>query len=471
MSLAPSTSDTTSNTTAASDTRVLVALVTAVFSYALMLSVVVPSIGLLERELDTSPTWSAWLLSAFLLSSAVSTPLFGRLGDLYGRRRVLIVVLSVYLAGMLAAAAAQDIGQLIAARSVQGVGLAMVPLSFAILRESLPAARLPSAMGLVSGVIGAGAGAGLVVGGLLADHLPWRFLFVLGAVLALIGLAAVLAWVPESTRGARGRLDLPGAALLGASLIALLLALTQGPSLGWTSAPVLGLFAVAVVLFVVLLAVERRRADALLDVAELTDAPMLATHAAAFLFGAGAYVFYLALPAYAQLPTGFDASITVAGLVMLPAMLAIIPAGPAVGRLSTALGPRWPLAIGFVLAVLGATLLALGHDQLWQHVVWYTFVGAGSGLVMGALPKLVADIVPLVRTATANGINNIARTVGSVVGSQVTAAVLASGDGFGTAFWLAAAIFVIGVAVAPLAVRSVNSGTSPGHAAHSRPRP
>jgi MFS family permease len=449
MSLAPSTSDTTTT----GGTRVLAALVTAVFSYALMLSVVVPSIGLLERELHTTSTWSAWVLSAFLLSSAVATPLLGRLGDLYGRRRVLVVVQSTYAVGMLAAAAAQDIGQLIAARAVQGVGLALVPLSFAVLREVLPASRLPSAMGLVSSVIGAGAGAGLVVGGLLADHLPWRFLFVLGGVLALVGLATLLAWVPESRPTTRGRLDLPGAALLGTSLLTLLLALTEGPSIGWTSAPVLALFAVAAVLFVGLIAVERGRTDALLDVAELTDGPMLATHAAAFLFGAGSYVFYLALPSYAQSPAGFDASITVAGLIMLPAMLAIVPAGPAVGRLSATLGPRWPLAIGFLLAVLGATLLAIGHDQLWQHVVWYTFVGVGSGLVMGALPKLIADVVPLARTATANGINNIARTVGSVVGSQLTAAVLASGGGFGAAFWMAAAVFAVGVAVAPLAVR------------------
>lgn len=449
MSLAPSTSDTTTP----GGTRVLAALVTAVFGYALMLSVVVPSIGLLERELHTTSTWSAWVLSAFLLSSAVATPLLGRLGDLYGRRRALIAVLATYAAGMLAAAAAQDIGQLIAARAVQGVGLALVPLSFAVLRETLPAARLSSAMGLVSGVVGAGAGAGLVVGGLLADHLPWRSLFVLGTALALVALTAVLAWVPESRPATRGRLDLPGAALLAASLLALLLALTRGPSLGWTSAGVLALFAAAVVLFAGLVAVERRRGDALLDVAELTERPMLATHAAAFLFGAGSYVFYLALPAYAQSPTGFDTSITVAGLVMLPAMLAIVPAGPAVGRLSAALGPRWPLAIGFLLAVLGATLLATGHDQIWQHVVWYTFVGVGSGLVMGALPKLIADVVPLARTATANGINNIARTVGSVVGSQLTAAVLASGGGFGAAFWMAAALFVVGVAIAPLAVR------------------
>ncbi|MEU0487142.1 MFS transporter [Streptosporangium sp. NPDC006013] len=286
------------------NTRILIALVTAVFGYSLMQTVVVPALRLLERELDTTPTWSAWILSAFLLSSAVLTPLLGRMGDLYGRRRVMTAVLVAYAAGMVGAALAQNIGQLIAARVVQGAALAVVPLSMAILREALPRGRLPFAMGLVSGIVGAGGGTGLVVGGLLADHLSWRYLFVLGALLATISLLMVLRWVPASRHTVTGRLDLPGAALLGLSLVAVLLALTQGPSWGWTSASVLGLFALGALLFAVLLVVERGRREALVDVGELADRPMLVTHVAALLFGAGSYFFYLAMPLLAQQDPG-----------------------------------------------------------------------------------------------------------------------------------------------------------------------
>jgi MFS family permease len=457
-------------------TKILIALVTAVFGYALMQTVVVPALRLLERGLDTTPTWSAWILSAFLLSSAVLTPLLGRMGDLYGKRRVMVAVLVAYAVGMVGAAAAQNIGQLIAARVVQGAALSVVPLSMAILREALPRERLPFAMGLVSGIVGAGAGAGLVIGGLLADHLSWRYLFVLGALLAAISLLMVLRWVPASRHTATGGLDLPGAALLGLSLVAILLALTQGPSWGWTSARVLGLFALGVLLFTALLAVERRKRDALIDVSELTDRPMMVTHAAALLFGAGSYFFYLAMPLFAQQKpgpggVGFGASVTVAGLLMLPGMLAIIPAGMAVGRIATALGPRWPLAGGFLLFTVGSVLLALVHAAKWEHLVFYAVVGAGSGLVMGALPKLIADIVPLTRTGTANGINNIARTVGSVVGSQLAAAVIASSissraagvpdSAFTTLFWLGAAAAVLGVIVSPLAVRHAAATAAP----------
>ncbi|MET7460770.1 MFS transporter [Nonomuraea sp. NPDC005501] len=453
---------------AANVTGVMVTLVTAVFGYSLMQTVVVPTLGLLTRELETTRAWSAWILSAFLLSSAVLTPLLGRLGDLYGKRQVMIGVLVAYAAGMAGAAMAQNIGQLIAARVVQGAALAVVPLSMAILREALPRERLPFAMGLVSGVVGAGAGFGLVVGGLMADHLSWRYLFVLGALLAVVSLLMVTRWVPVSRHTASGGLDLPGAALLAAGLVAVLLALTQGPSWGWTSGWVLGLFALGVLLLGGLMVVERARKDALIDVGELTDPPMLVTHAAALLFGAGSYFFYLTMPLFAQQRpgadgAGFGTSVTVAGLLLLPGMLAIIPAGMAVGRITSVLGPRWPLAGGFLLFTTGAVLIAMAHTARWEHLVFYGIVGAGSGLVMGALPKLIADIVPLTRTGTANGINNISRTVGSVIGSQLAAAVIVSStsgravgvpdSAFTTLFWLSAAAAVIGAAISPFAVR------------------
>lgn len=443
-------------------TKVLIALAVAVFGYALMQTVVVPALKLLEVRLHASPTTSAWILTAFLLSSAVATPLLGRLGDQFGRRKVTLAVLTVYAIGMAGAAAAQNIGQLIAARAVQGCALALVPLAMGILREALPGRRLPFAMGLVSGVVGASAGAGLIVGGLLADHFSWRYLFILGAALALVSLLLAALWVPADQHTAGGGLDLPGAVLLAGGLVAALLGLAKGPSWGWSSVPVLGLFAVGAVLSCALIAVERSRNDALIDIGELSDRPMLLTHAAAFLFGAGSYLFYLALPLYAQLEpdaagVGFGSTITVAGLLMLPGMLAVVPTSMAVGRIATVLGPRWPLAGGWALFVSGSVLFAHAHDRMWQHAVFYTIVGAGTGLVMGLLPKLIAEIVPLARTGTANGINNIARTVGSAVGTALAAAVIGSGPAsdatFTALFCLAAAAAAAGVVAALFTAR------------------
>jgi MFS family permease len=451
----------------------LAALVTAVFSYALLQTLVIPALGLLQQSLHTSGTWSAWILSAFLLSSAVLTPLIGRLGDQHDKRRVMLVVLAAYFLGTVGAALAQNIGELIAARVVQGAGLSLLPLAVAVIREKLPAGRAHAAMGAVSAVLGAGAGVGLVLGGVLVDNLSWRYLFVVGAAPIAVSFAAVASWVPASTRTRRGRFDPAGAALLALGLTALLLALTEGPAWGWTSPRVLALFAAAAVVLAALAVAEARTRDPLVDTGELADRPTLLTHLGAFVFGAVSYIFYVSLPAYAQTPRrlagyGFTASVTEAGLIMLPSAIAVLAAGTLTGRIAARLGPRWPAAAGFALSAVGAALLALAHTRLWQNVIFYAIVGVGSGLVIASLPMLIAGVVPPQRTGVANGINNIARTVGGLVGTQISAALLAVArpgvpavTAYRTLFWLAAATSVIGIAVSPLAARTGQATAHP----------
>ncbi|MBL7502718.1 MFS transporter [Frankia sp. CNm7] len=435
-----------------------------------MQTLVVPALGVLQRDLRTSATGAGWILSALLLSSAVLTPLIGRLGDQYGRRDVLLLVLAVYGVGTAAAAAARNIGELVAARAVQGCSLSVLPLAFAILREALPAQRLQAGIAMVSGLVGAGAGAGLVIGGLLTDHVSWRYLFVLGAALAMISFVLVLVWIPSARhaqyrRASWADLDLPGALVLGLSLVALLLGLTQGPDWGWSSGRVLGLFGLAVVFAVTLVFLEVSQSSPLLDIREFTHRPMLATHLSAFLYGVVSYVFYVTLPRYAQTPQhsggyGFGTSITVAALIMLPGALIVMPASMAVGGVAHRLGQRAPLLVGFVVTTVGAALLAGAHGSIWEHVVFYTVIGAGSGLVMAALPRKIAELAPPERMGTTNGINNIARTVGGCVGTQVAAVLIASGTSakgvttgstFVTVFSFAAGIGLLGALAVPLA--------------------
>ena len=396
--------------TVAPGRRMLAALIMAVFSYAPLQTLVVPALGLLQHSLHTSRTWSAWILSAFLLSSAVLTPLISLLGDRRDKRQVMLGVLAAYLAGAAGAALAQNIGELIAARVVQGVGLSLLPLSVAVIRETLPASRARAAMGAVSAVVGVGAGAGLVIGGLLADSLSWRYLFITGAALIAVSLAAVAAWVPGATTAStrHGGRDPVGACLL--TLTALLPALTEGPAWGWTSPPVLALFAATAALLAALAAAEATTPDPLVDITGFTRRPALMTHLAALAFGALSYIFYVALPAYAETPRalagyGFTASVTQAGLTVLPGALTLLAAGALAGPAAARLGSRWPAAAGFALSAAGAALLALAHAHAhahaWQDVAFYAIVGVGSGLIIAALPMLIADIVPAQPSAPA----------------------------------------------------------------------
>ena len=152
----------------------------AAVSNALMQTLVVPAIGVLARDLDASPTAATWVLTAFLLASAILAPPLSSLGDRYGKRRPLLVALWVYLVGTVGAMAAPNLGALVGFRAVQGISLAVLPLGFGILREAVPADRVALGLGVTSGVLGAGAGIGLVVGGLIVDHGSWRWLFALG---------------------------------------------------------------------------------------------------------------------------------------------------------------------------------------------------------------------------------------------------------------------------------------------------
>jgi MFS family permease len=453
----------------------IAALTVAAVSNALMQTLVVPAIGVLAKDLDASPMAATWVLTAFLLASAILAPLLSSLGDRYGKRRLLLVVLWIYLLGTLGAMLAWNLGALVGFRAVQGISLAVLPLGFGILREALPTDRVAMGLGVVSGVLGAGAGIGLVAGGLIVDHASWRWLFALGATTAVVALWGVARNVPESTVRSDRRLDLAGSGVLSVALTALLLALTVGPGQGWTAPITLGLLSAALVALVVLPVVERRAADPMLASGTFGRQPVLMTHLAAFIWGFMSFIFYVLLPLLVQLPTGagFGASATMTGVLLLPGALVLLPAGAAAARVGGRFGPRAPLAIGLGIAAVGASLLAISHARMWQVVVFYLVVGLGSGLALAALPRLLGGLVPATKTATVNGINTIARIVGGALGAQVAVAMVAAGAAGGTAtpassafnaaFWLAAAVAAAGTMVA----RSITIPAGSGPATQS----
>jgi MFS family permease len=248
--------------------------------------------------------------------------------------------------------------------------------------------------------------------------------------------------------------------VLSVALAALLLALTVGPDWGWTAPATLGLLVASLAAFVVLAVVERRAADPMLDAATFLRRPVLMTHLAAFIWGFMSFIFYVLLPLLVQMPTGpgLGASATMTGVLLLPGALVLLPAGAAAARVEARLGPRAPLAIGLGVAAVGASLLAIGHATVWQVVGFYLVVGLGSGLALAALPRLLGSLVPATQTATVNGVNTVARTVGGALGAQVAIAIVASRaaagsvapakSAFSAAFWLAAAVAAAGMVVA-----------------------
>ena len=438
----------------------LVILALAGLAYALQQTMVLPALPVLQHDLHTSTTWATWILTAFLLVSAVATPVLGRLGDQYGKERYLLVALVFLFAGCLGAGLATNVASLIAFRALQGFGGAVFPLAFAIIYDEFPRELVGAGVGMISAILGVGGGLGLVLSGVLIDQLSWRWIFFVGA--AGVAVAVVLTWrfVPESPVKTPARLDLAGAVLLSGMLVALLLALTEGPTWGWLSARVLALFAVSLVLCLTWVQVELRVAEPMIDMRMLAQPTVLFTNATAVFAGFAMYGAFVLLPNLMQSRAsyGFALSATGTGLYLLPGGVLGFVAGPLAGRLGDRHGSRRPLVLGLLLTGVGIVLLALLHTRPWHVSLGMVFVGLGVPFAFAAMAKLIIDVVRPTETGVATGMNTVMRTVGGVIGGQVVAAILA-GDTIGRtavpaqsafviAFWVSAAIAFLGAVLA-----------------------
>jgi EmrB/QacA subfamily drug resistance transporter len=450
----------------------LAVLALACTAFALMQTMVIPALPVLQRELDTTTTWVTWVLTVFLLVAAVSTPILGRLGDQYGKERLLAISLALFLAGCIGCAAAWNIWSLIAFRALAGTGAGVFPLSFAIIRDEFPPDRIGVGIGLVSAVFGVGGGFGVVFAGLIVDNLSWRWLFAVGSLLIAFSLVLVRRFVPESPIKTPSRVDLPGATLLSLALISLLVALSEAHSWGWASTRILGLFASAFVLAVLWGYVETRVDDPLVDMRMLAHRPVLFTNATAVIAGFAMFGTFVLIPNFVEMPHGlplasarlvtygFDANATKAGLYLLPGSVVLLFAGPLAGRIGSRIGFKWPLAAGLALTGCAAAGLAAFHDRPWQIWVSQGVLGIGIGFAFAAMATLIAENVRSEETGVATGMNTVMRAVGGVIGGQIGAALLAAYTirgttlpaerGYVISFAIAAGAAAVGAALACL---------------------
>jgi len=403
-------------------------LTLAGIAFSLQQTMVFPALPTFQDEFDTSTAWATWVLTGFLVSAAVTTPILGRLGDQYGKGRMLIVSLGLFLAGCIGAAAAWNIGSLIGFRILSGAGGALFPLSFAIIRDEFPPERVKVGIGLLSAVFGVGGGLGIVLSGLIVDHVSWRWLFILGSIPVAASLLLVRRFVPESPVRSPSRVDIPGALLLAGGLISLMLALTEGESWGWGSPAILALAAAAAICFALWVIVERRSRSPMVDMRMLAHRPVLLTNTATMVSGFALFSCFVLVPTFVQAPVssgyGFGASATEAGLFLLPTSLAMLFSGPAAGLIGRRFGSKWPLAGGMLIVSAAALVLARANDEPWQVIAASTALGVGVGFAFAAMVALIAENVDATEMGVATGMNTVVRMIGAVVGGQVGAALL-----------------------------------------------
>jgi EmrB/QacA subfamily drug resistance transporter len=442
----------------------LAVLAVAAMSFALLQTMVAPALPDMQQALNVSTSSITWVLTIYLLTASIATPIFGRLGDIYGKEHMMLVVLVVFGLGCLMSALSHSFPLLVAGRAVQGAGGAVFPLAFGIIRDEFPAERVATGIGLISATFGIGGGAGLVLSGLIVDHLSYEWIFWLGLAAAAVAATATWLFVPESPIKTPARIDWIGAVFLSAGLSCLLLAISEGASWGWHSGRIVGLFAAAVAILALWIVLELRISEPLVDMNLMRLRGVWTTNLCGFLIGFSMFGSFILIPRFVQTPAmagyGFSASVTAAGVFLLPTAVIMLVAGPAAGALGTRHGFRFPLLIGCLVASAAFVSLAAAHTHKWHIYVAGTGLGLGIGFAFASMANLIVDAVPPSHTGVATGMNTIMRTIGGAMGGQIAASIVAghievSGlpaeSGYTAAFVLSAAMafvaFLAGLAV------------------------
>ncbi|MDH6131059.1 MFS family permease [Kitasatospora sp. MAA4] len=434
MSHSPTHAAPRSSTKEGGSTPLILALGLAAMVVAMAQTQVVPILALLQRELHTGAAGVSWVTTAALLSAAVFTPLLGRVGDQFGKKRTLVAVLGVMVVGSVLAATTTSLTLLIIARVLQGSATAIFPLALSVIRDEVPHEKLHGAMALVSGTLAFGSGLSLVATGLLTQgsNPNYHLVFWFSTALTLLALAAVAVLVPHGGSPTGGRIDVLGALTLAVFLVLLLLGISQGHEWGWSSGRIIGCLVGAVVTAAVWVLVELRVANPLVDMRMFVHRQVLFTNLAGLFVGFASFAQFIGISYLVQVPErlagyGFTASVLRASVeYLLPSALISLAAAPLGGRLVHRIGARFVLAIGALIGVAGFAWLAWGHGSSPAVIIAGMLTGIAISFGYAAMPALIAASVPLHQTGIANGINSISRSVGSSIASAVVTSLLAS---------------------------------------------
>lgn len=408
----------------------LAALIVAAFPMTLLQAVLSPALPAIEKAFDASPAGVSWLVTAYLLTGAVATPITGKLGGIFGKRRVLLASLGIIVVGVFICAVAPTLSWMIIGRFVQGCGAGIFPLVFGIIREQMPPERVATSVGAVSALYGVGGIAGVIMAGPVVDTLGFHWLFWIALIVIGTGIALTLWIIPDDAGRSASHINWLGAFLMSASLIGLLVGLSQGRTWGWLSPRVLALFALALGAGALWVMAELRVREPIVDMRMLVRATVWRANACAFLVGFAMWVPFALVPLVVQSPPndgfGLGLSASAASLLQLPVSVATLVAGPLAGRLDRRYGSRVPMIVGPLMIAAAMAVWAVAHGTGLMVILTQTVAGIGMGFALAAATNLTIGGVAAGETAVATSINQIARFVGGAFGAQIVGAVLAA---------------------------------------------
>jgi len=405
--------------------------------FAMMQALVIPALPRIQVSLGTNADGAAWISTAYLLSACILTPVIGRLGEVAGKKRMMLASLATFAAGTLVCAVAGNLAELVVGRVIQGAAGGIYPLAFAIIRDRLPRERVPGGIGLVSSLLGIGGGLGLVLPGPIMTRLSYQWLFWLSLMVIAAALVLAARYIPADGPAEAGvRVPWRSSLLMAAGLSAVLIAVSESATWHWANIRTLGLLVLGAAALLAWVRMEARSSSPLVDMSLMRLRGVWTANAGALLVGVGMYASFLIIPELVQAPArlgyGFGASVTGAGLFMFPTAAVQLLLGPLSGRLHRMVSLRTQLIAGQLSCAVAFASLALWHDAAWQVYAATTVLGIGFWLCLVALPNQIVSAVSAARTGSATAVNTVVRNAGGAFGSQLAAAIIVASAQVGT---------------------------------------
>ncbi|ASI98643.1 MFS transporter [Thermococcus celer] len=392
-----------------------------------------PALPTIQREFAINPNDVSWILTMYLLVGTVSVAIFGKLGDMYGKKKMFLVALGFYTLGVILNGFAPSFEWLLLTRGIQGFGMAIFPLAFSLVREEFPPEMVPEVQGMISAMFGVGMVIALPLGAYVTEHWGWRWTYHSAAPFAV--LMFILAWavLRESRYINPGKLDWPGAIFLTWAVVPALVAVTRAPNVGWGARETLALFGTSIVGVIALYLWEKRAENPLIPISIISSRNpaivnigiMFAAFGISMMSQANTYIFQM------KPPYGFGKTILQSGLLMTPMAAVMLVVAPLGGRLMPKVGAKPTAITGAIIASSGLALLAkyapeFPPNHLWAFVGLITYVGAGITLMNISLINVLVFSVPPRSMGVATGANSLFRNFGSTWGPAIAGTVMST---------------------------------------------
>jgi MFS family permease len=409
-------------------TRVLLTVTAVSLLLNYVETMVIPGIYDIQKDLSTTATIASWITSAFLIVGAAVSPLFGKLGDIYGKKKIFLTVLLFYIAGVGLAGFATNIYMLIASRAIQGIGFAIVPLGLAIITDVFPKERVATAQGIISGTFAIGAAAGLIIGAYIVQDLSWQWAFHSAFILSIVLFFIALVALKKDVPGVKSKVDLVGTTMLMSGIVLVLLYLTEAPNLGWLSLENIALLIPGIVLTVGFFAFENKQTSPLIQLKLLKIRNVLVANLVGILSSMAMFLLFFAVIYYAQYPApyGLGLSVINTGLTLAPATLVMLIVGPLMGRLVTRIGPKPIITLGATISIIGLLLFIFFRGTTTELTVDVAVALVGVVSLIIPIVNMISVSVPKESTAVGLGMNTMLRNLGGAIGPVLATTIIAT---------------------------------------------